>query len=398
MTDDLASHDIDELRALMRAHHLLPDIPPALLAPAPATAGSTTTRPDDDATAASEAMLARILATPRPAARPEHAAVAAAGGTVPRAPRDRRGRPGGLRRRTALIAVAAATAVVAVVVPQITSPSDAVAGGAPPLTYSLGDPADAWGTTLPSAHDALDDLAEIAGDAPDLPRTGDVQRTDVYSWASEYDGTTGESAVYPTGEQRWLAADGSARVDQRRADPVTYDGQIDTASGPSAAGAEASDSLPPGTFDPAAASDLPTDPDALGAALLAQMPEGLATEPGQDDVILAQSVVQQYQLTVVPQDVASGMWSALADSPSVRLVGDTTDRLGRPGVAVAVPDTLNEEAGVQAVLVLIISPTDGQLMGTEQVTVTSPLLDVDEPTVTEFTAITGRAWVAELGD
>lgn len=408
MTDDLTSHDVEELRALMREHHLLPEIPTELLAPTPAAGSprtetdgagvSTGTRPADHATAASEVMLARILATPRPAARPEHAA---AGGTVGPATGGRTGRgdrPRGLSRRTALLAVAAATAVVAVVVPQITSPSDAVAGGAPPLTYSLGTPAEAWGTSLPSAHDALGDLAEVAGDAPDLPRTGDVQRIDLYSWASEYDASTGESTVYPTGEQRWLAADGSTRVDQRRADPVTYDGQIDTTSGPSAAGAESSDSMPPGTLDPTAVSDLPTDPDELGAALLAQMPEGLATRPGQDDVILAQSVVQQYQFTVVPQDVASGMWSALAEYPSVRLVGDTTDRLGRPGVAVAVPDTLNEESGFEAVLVLIISPTDGQLMGTEQVTLTSPLLDVDEPTVTDFTAITGRAWVAGLGD
>ena len=413
MNDDLASHDIEELRALMREHHLLPDVPTALLSPTAATgtystgthgsethvAGtSTAPRPDDHATAASEAMLARILATPRPVALPEHAALAAGGGAAAGASSGRGRRPAGLRRRTALLAVAAATAVVAVVVPQITSPTDAVAGGAPPLTYTLGAPADAWGTSLPSAHDALDDLAEVAGDAPDLPRTGDVQRIDLFSWAGEYDASTGESAVYPTGEQRWLAADGSVRVDQRRADPVTYDGQIDTTSGPSAAGAESSDSMPPGTFDPTAVSDLPTDPDELGAALLAQMPEGLATRPDQDDVILARSVVQQYQFTVVPQDVASGMWSALADHPSVRLVGDTTDRLGRPGVAVAVPDTLDEEVGVEAVLVLIISPTDGQLLGTEQVTLTSPLLDVDEPTVTEFTAITDRAWTAALGD
>lgn len=411
MTDDLSSHDIEELRALMRRHHLLPEVPSALLVPSDATTrglrdDSTAPRSaastDDRATAASEAMLARILATPRPDAQPEHAGPRTADGATTRqapgtgrGPGDRRGR---VRRRSALLGVAAATAVVAVVGSQITSTPEAVAGGAPPLSYTLGTPADAWDTTLPSAHDTLVDLAQVADDAADLPRTGDVQHVALYSWESETDADAGTTVVYPTADQRWTAADGSVRVVQRRAEPVTYDGQIDTSAGPSAAGSESTDDLPPATMDPSAVADLPTDPEALGAALRAQVPDGLATGPESDGLLVAQTVVDQYQFAVVPQDVVSGMWSVLADAPSVRLVGETTDRLGRTGVAVAVADPLNEDLGIESVLVLIISPTDGQLLGTETVTLTNPVLDVDEPTVTRFTTITERGWVSAIGD
>lgn len=398
MTDDLTSHDVAELRALMREHHLLPEVPPALLVPSADVAAETSPAvTPEQVTAASEAMLARILATPRPAAGADHAGRPTVGRPTAR-PGSADRRQARLRRRSALLAVAAATAVVVVVGSQVTSSPEAVAGGAPPLSYTLGAPDDAWDASLPSAHDALVGLAQVAEDAPDLPQVGDVQHVALYSWESELDAGSGTTVVYPTADERWTAADGSARVVQRRAEPVTYDGQIDTTAGPSAAGTESVDDVPAGGADPAAVSGLPRDPEALEQALLAQVPVGLATGPEDEDLLLARTVVSQYQFSVVPQDVVSGMWDVLADAPSVRLVGETTDRLGRPGLAVAVADPLDEESGVEAVLVLIISPTDGQLLGTETVTLASPVLDVDEPTVTGFTAFTDRAWVDAIGD
>lgn len=399
MTDDLTSHDIEELRALMREHHLLPEVPPVLLVPSPGTAAETSPAAvtPDQVTAASEVMLARILATPRPSAGDEQAGLPTAGATTAGPGGDGR-RQTWVRRRSALLAVAAATAAVVVVGSQVTSSPEAVAGGAPPLSYTLGAPDDAWDASLPSAHETLVALAEVAEGAPDLPQAGDVQHVALYSWESELDAGSGTTVVYPTADQRWTAADGSARVVQRRAEPVTYDGQIDTTAGPSAAGSESVDDVPAGGADPSAVSRLPRDPEALEEALLAQVPDGLATGPEDEDLLLTRTVVSQYQFSVVPQDVASGMWSVLADAPSVRLVGETTDRLGRPGVAVAVADALDEESGVEAVLVLIVSPTDGQLLGTETVTLTSPVLDVEEPTVTGFTAFTDRAWVEAIGD
>ena len=396
MTDDLTSHDIEELRALMRAHHLLPEVPPALLVPSPGTAAETSPAAvtSEQVTAASEAMLARILATPRPAAGAEHAGLPTAGpaSVSPGGPGRRKTR---LRRRGALLAAAAATAVVAVVASQMTSPSTATAGTAPPLAYELGSPDEAWDLALPSARSALLDLSATAAAAPDLPRGGDVQRIDSYAWLMGYDDSGTTTAVYPTGQQWWTAADGSGQITQRRAEAVTYDGRVDLAAGPSSGGTESTDVFPAGLLDAGEADSLPTDPDALEAALAALLPP--SDDPAADvsAYALAAEIVDQQGKEIVPQAVTAAMWEVLADEPSVQLLGSTTDRLGREGLAVAVPDVSMDD--LQVVLVVLVSPEDGTLLGTETVTLEDPNLEVVEPTVTGFTVTTSRRWVEAVG-
>ena len=408
MTDDLGAHDVDELRALMREHHLLPDVPDVLVEPASATAAGTADPADQGRRSpdAAEALLAGILATPRPGAADGQTSPASrvspvspgqpAAGSTGQATRRRR-----LRRRATALAVAAATAVVAVVGSQLSSTPTAVAGGAPPLTYAEGAPEAAWDGSLPSARDALVDLASVADDAPDLPRTGDVQHVSRYSWLSETsidaDGTV-MTSVFPTADEWWAAPDGSARSVQRRAEAVGYDGRVDPDAQQSGAGPLSSDDFMAGTVDPSAVSGLPTDPDGLTSALLDSRPEEYAANPGYRDTLLAESVVTFSQGWIVPQDVASAMLTVLSDAPSIQLLGDTTDRLGRPGVAVAVPDSLSKDSDIEAVTVLIFSPSDGQLLGTETVSLDDAMIDVDEPTVTAFTTVTDRRWVAAVGD
>jgi hypothetical protein len=407
MTDDLGAHDVEELRALMRQHHLLPEIPAALVEPAArATVGAADLAdPDRRSPDAVEAMLAGILATPRPGSSSTHAEPSAA--TSPSLAEPAAARSGEttrrrrLRRRAAALAVAAATVVVAVVGSQLSSTPTAVAGGAPPLAYAGGSPEAAWEGSLPSAHDTLVELASVADDAADLPRTGDVQHISRYSWLSETvgdaDGNT-TTMVYPTADELWVGPDGSARTLQRRAAAVRYDGQVDTTAPESEAGPLSGDDFFPGTMNPSVAAELPTDPDGMESALLAHMPQEYAENPDYHDTVLVESAADLARTYIVPQDVASAMWTVLSDAPTIQLLGDTTDRLGRPGVAVAIPDSLWKESGVEAVTVLIISPTDGQLLGTETVMLTNPMLDVDEPTVTGFTTVTSRQWVAKIGD
>lgn len=403
MTDDLGAHDVDELRALMRQHHLLPDVPAELVTPA-ATTTTGTAAPaarSDLGSDASEAVLARILATPRPAAASTGTGTSKASPAGTAQPAD--GGPGvarrrqRVRRRATALAVAAAAVVVAVVGSQLSSTPTAVAGGAPSLTYTEGAPEAVWDGSLPSAHDTLVELATVADEAPDLPRTGDVQRVDLFAWWSEFDDGT-LTAVYPNGVDRWVASDGSGRVVQRRAEAVRYDGSVDTTAPESSAGQVETDDFFPGTVDPFAAAELPTDREGMASALLGNVPEVYAENPDYRDALLLESAAELSRSSIVPQDVASAMLTVLSDAPTIQLLGDTTDRLGRPGVAVALPDSLSKDDGIEAVTVLIISPTDGQIMGTETVTLTNPMLDVDEPTVTGFTTVTGRRWVAEIGD
>ena len=406
MTDDLGAHDVEELRALMRKHHLLPDVPAELVEPsARATTGAAApaARPAVGSDA-SEAMLAGILATPRPAAA---AAAAAPGASEVSGPRSAVGRPDDTRRRqrarrrAAALAVAAATMVVAVVGSQLSSAPTAVAGGAPALSYSKGTPEAAWDGSLPSARGTLVELAAVADDAPDLPRTGDVQHISRYSWLSETstDDETTTTTVYPTADEWWVGPDGSARSVQRRAEAVRYDGRVDTTASGSAAGPVSADDFLPGSVaDPFAVAELPTDPEGMESALLEHMPQEYSENPAYHDTALVESAVSLSRTFIVPHDVASAMWTALSDAPTIQLLGDTTDRLGRPGVAVAIPDSLSKDAGIESVTVLIISPTDGQLLGTETVTLDDPMIDVDEPTVTGFTTVVDRSWVAALGD
>jgi len=405
MTDDLGAHDVEELRALMRQHHLLPEVPAALVTPGATARGASApvdrSAPGSDA---SEALLAGILATPRPTTASTDTDAPEAGTLGTSQPAD--GGPGAarrrqrVRRRATALAVAAAAVVVAVVGSQLSSTPTAVAGGAPSLTYTEGAPEAAWDGSLPSAHDTLVELATVADQAPDLPRTGDVQHISRYSWLSEStgDGETTTTTVYPTADELWVGPDGSARTLQRRAAAVRYDGQVDTGAPDSAAGPLSGDDFFPGTMDPSVAAELPTDPDGMESALFAHMPQEYAENPDYHDTVLVESAVDLARTYIVPQDVASAMWTVLSDAPTIQLLGDTTDRLGRPGVAVAIPDSLWKESGVEAVTVLIISPTDGQLLGTETVMLTNPMLDVEEPTVTGFTTVTSRRWVAKIGD
>lgn len=408
MTDDLGAHDVEELRALMRQHHLLPEVPAELVTPAATTTTGTAAPADRSGLSsdASEALLAGILATPRPAAMSTDTGTGTSKASPAGTAQPADGGPGvdrrrqRIRRRASALAVAAAAVVVAVVGSQLSSTPTAVAGGAPSLTYTEGTSEEAWDGSLPSAHDALVELAAVAGEAPDLPRTGDVQHISRYSWLSETtgDGETTTTTVYPTADELWVGPDGSARTLQRRAAAVRYDGQVDTTASESAAGPLSGDDFFPGTMDPFVVANLPTDPDGMESALLDHMPQEYAENPDYRDTVLVESAVDLSRTYIVPQDVAAAMWTVLSDAPTIQLLGDTTDRLGRPGVAVAIPDSLWTESGVEAVTVLIISPTDGQLLGTETVMLTNPMLDVDEPTVTGFTTVTGRRWVAAIGD
>lgn len=101
----------------------------------------------------------------------------------------------------------------------------------------------------------------------------------------------------------------------------------------------------------------------------------------------------------MPQDLAGAFWDALAQQPSVRLLGPTTDRAGRDGTAVAVatPTIPEDPSDDASVLVLIVSEETGQLLSTETLTLRSDLLGITSPTVTGFSAITLSEYTTEAG-
>lgn len=382
--------------ALLAAHRMMPRVPACLLAPSDP-----------------EHLLSSILASrSRPARRaalsdPQHHLEASQpqppalpGGTGLDDTTDG-GDPRGRRRRTRFAAVAVATLVVALIAAEGSRAQPATASTVPSLSYGLGDLAESTPDELPDASATLRDLADAARETPEPVRTGTVQHVVAQEWLAE---TTGPgpgspeqtTVVYPTVTERWLAADGSGLITQRRTAAVSYDGAIDTEAGPSPAGELSSDVVVPGTFDDVAA--LSREPAALAADLLGRSPAECLLD-GWSGYCLTEQVQSYFGSGVVPQDLAGAFWDMLAQQPTVRLLGPTTDRAGREGTAVAVeaPKIPEDPSDDESVLVLIVSEETGQMLATETLTLRSELLGVTSPTVTGFSAIPLSEYTTEVG-
>ncbi|RYV52993.1 CU044_5270 family protein [Pengzhenrongella frigida] len=363
--NDVAAQEVAALRELMTAHHLVPSVPARYAA-----------TPQD-----TERLLARILV----------AAEAEEIGAVP-VPLPVRRRP-----RAWQLGAAAAAAVAIVVGYQAAVVPQATAGAPVALTYSAGDPAAVASGRAPSARSALTDLASTARAQPAQDRPGSVQYVASAGWYLEVDGAeVSVTALFPTITQLWIAPDGSARQTQRRGAPLDVDGHLSTTAIESAAGLLSTDELPAASLDATLTDRLPRDPAALQTELL-QQAAGLPC--AQDDswraMCLVGSVLSVLEQHAAPDDLTAAMWTVLADEPGVRYLGSTTDRAGRPGVAVAIPPATGDPDAT--VRVLIVSPSTGELLGTENVTLRSEALRIDTPTVTEFTTMTTSSWVRAVG-
>lgn len=375
-------HELTDMHDLLREHGMLPDVPDALLA-----------RTD------TEALLSRILASDPSTTSLDTRLDATAQDAASRA--GRAGGRGG--RATMLSAVAAAVLVVVLVGTQTSRPATATAATLPSLDYALASPAETAAADLPDARSALLGLAATARGTAQPTPDGLVQHLVTQEWLLEttVDGTPGaalDTAVFPTVTEQWVAPDGSGQIDQRRTAAVNYDGTLDPEAGQSAGGSESSEPLLPGSRDASANERLPRGTEALAAALLETSPAECALD-GWSGYCLGERVQGAFLTSVVPQDLAGAFWEVLAGEPTVRLLGDTTDRVGRDGTAfvVPVPTISGQPGGEDSALVLVVSPETGQLLSSENLTFRSDLLGIDEPTVTGFSAVTTSAYTRETG-
>lgn len=335
-----------------------------------------------------DAMLARILATPRtdgPTAAPPAPAVR---------------RTWGRRLVRRAVAVAAVLLLGAFGAIQLFSERQAAVASTPPmLAYADATPSDVVAGIAGSARAALEDLAEAAASAPAVPREGDIQEVASSNWYLETtvseDGTS-VGVIAPTDQTTWLRPDGSRLNIEVRGAPLDVDGTLAGPDVPLLSGPRSVDDLPPGTYDAALAENLPREPEALRAALLEplalvgcdQSAELMAT-------CLTGEVVSLFTTYVVPADVASSLWTVLAEEQAVVSLGTVVDRAGREGLAVAAEPPATDPTGL--VTVLIGDPETGQLLGTETIVSTAPELGIDSPTVTGFRAILSSRWVPDPG-
>lgn len=265
------------------------------------------------------------------------------------------------------------------------------------LAYGVADLASA--ASAPPAAPALEAAARSAASLSAARKNGSVQYLARYGWLAGQDVDESDTlavALYPTLTQWWMAADGSVRLDESRGAPLDFQGRL-TAPRQGAPDAVTTDTVPAGSLDPGLAERLSTVPARLRTQLV-DTQEGLPCD--QDDhwraVCLVQAVQTLYDQYVLPPALVAALWEVLADEPALRSLGETTDRLGRAAVAIALPPAPDEES--PQVTALLISSVTGAYLGTETIMLHDAALGIDGPTVLGFSELSTAAWVAAPGD
>lgn len=360
--DELA----DEVRQLLISH----GAQPRDLAPLPGE--------DDRA----ERRLAEILRSPRRSTPSREPSV---GETVARRRR--------WVRAAALVASAAALAVGLVVLWSPTEPDAAAAATPALLTFDATRPGELPTATRPAA-DALMDLARRSRSA-EPPAAGPVQHVVIDAWWSSSEETDegARSELIPIQSWAYFFPNGLMRVIQRRGEPLGGDSALSDPGNWEQRPITSDDSFESLDPGPAYVKDLPTDPDALRAALAAAPTAATGAAhcaPTPGGCVMA-DVISLHQSYVVPPALTAALWEVLAQEPSVRLVGATHDRLGREAIAfmTRAPDGASQQ-------LLLADPETGAYLGEEKVLVEK--LDgvgFTPPAVTSFSAIVESRRIAK---
>ncbi len=228
---------------------------------------------------------------------------------------------------------------------------------------------------------ALMQLAVAAASEPDPP-SGEIQQITLAGWwfDSSVDTSLSDNALIPTVTRIYYRPDNSVRTITARGAPLDQQGRlVDTralkiSDDQSALGPEQGYAY---------AQELPRDPEALTSALI----------PSPDDcpsraACLTAAVVQLHSGWVVPPSLEAVLWRALSREPDVTYLGDSTDRLGRPALALGVPGTRPEEQTI-----LYADRQTGKLLAVEQILVRSePGTKVTPPGVLAFTVFAHSSW------
>ncbi|MET0888254.1 MAG: CU044_5270 family protein [Mycetocola sp.] len=286
------------------------------------------------------------------------------------------------RRRVAtrvLAAAAAVAGVVGIMVAPWQQPS-ATAATPPVLDYEFANAQSIAYAPGESARSTLLSLAQTAEGQPTAPRNGSTQYLLTENWFATLEATKTPELI-PKRLESWLRADGSVRVREAAGPPLSPDGRGLTTR--AASGQSVTVETYPPTDVPASLID-DLDRSDVRTALLdsAQCP---ATVPGPDQTAcLVREIIKLHDQFVIPADLSAEFWEVLADESSVRLLGAVTDRAGRAGVGIS----LIPADAPQFRLVLIISPTTGKLLGTEDILIKDdPEVGVEAPAIYSFTAI-----------
>lgn len=324
---------------------------------------------------------------------------AAVGVIEPRAPRSLPARyvlaaclalavaiPVGARHRT--------TTEPAPIAEQISAPA---LGGFAPLTFTGGDLANV--STAPQAADEIVSVINAAVTSIPVAR-GEVQFIAKIESLRESGLEEDGQQFHQIGLRRvdtWIAPDGSGQISETTGSQVVDVSRGSELDATAIYGEEQCWQYPVGHFNSKIVARLPRDPAQLRLALI-DYACGDVSAAGQSeqDRCMISAVPFFYNQYVIPGDLAAAFWATISESPELRSLGDTTDRLGRPAAAFAMLE--GEDRDGASVLVLLVSPDTGRLIGTEEVDLYNQFLGITEPTVVTITLFVDAKHVAAIGD
>jgi hypothetical protein len=192
------------------------------------------------------------------------------------------------------------------------------------------------------------------------------------------------AALVPHTRESWLGADGNGWLTARAGAPIWLragDRQAWIAAGRPNYFADSING-PLRHANPAVS--LSSDPDRLWRQLLAHA-------PGPDYPEMFTEVGDALRETYTTPAQRAALYEVAARLPGVRLVGRTTDGVGRPGVAVAIDDPRSHQSDE-----LIFDPATGALLGEEQRALAGSSAPPPVGTTYHLPAGTRLGWAAYL--
>ncbi|WP_456695899.1 CU044_5270 family protein [Aeromicrobium sp. P5_D10] len=298
------------------------------------------------------------------------------------------------RRRIAarvLALAAAAAGVVGLIVAPWQQPS-ATAGTPPVLDFEFANAQNIAYAPGEDARTTLLSLARTAAEQPPVSRNGPTQYQLSDNWFATLEATKAAELI-PKRRESWLRADGSVRIREAAGTPLSPDGRGLTAK---ATGERrvTNETYPADEVSASLVSDLDGDYRKVRTAVMNSAQCVVRTPGPARTACLFQEIASLHDQFVVPPKVSSRFWEILAREPTLRLLGAVTDRAGRPGIGIS----LISVGSPQFRQVLIISPTTGQLLGTEVILIKDdPDVGVKAPAIYSFTAILESEYTTARG-
>ncbi|GAB3160988.1 CU044_5270 family protein [Microbispora hainanensis] len=306
-----------------------------------------------------------------------------------------------LSRRRVLVVAGGAVAAASIVGIARMVPADQPAAHVPTvamLSYHQVKGESPMSGSLPPARSVLLKLAEAAERQPDTARPANARYT--YLQLNEWhlnvavSGGQASTAVVPTVSELWvpISATDMVRRVERPGTPIVIGYGSERTAGAVASGAPKSDEqLPPdAVLTSRSPEELPLDTAALRRALL---PTGRVPDDVPEVDQLVQAVINLSSERNVPPRLSAALWRVLADQPRLGALGDTTDRAGRAGEAIALDMTTR---GLPKRLVLIIDPETGRLNSSEEIlTKDAGKLNVTIPAVIGYKLFLHQGWTPD---